>query len=153
MALKIGTKAPKFNLPSTNGKSFDLSKDWAGKPGIIYFYPKDFTGGCTKEACDFRDQFAEFRNLELEVVGISLDDIPTHIRFKAANRLPFELLADVDGVVAKKYDAKVPFINMTKRITYFLDSEHIIRAVYDDFFAGDKHVQEILKQLKVKKAA
>ena len=153
MALKIGTKAPKFTLPSTSGTSFDLSKDWAGKPGVIYFYPKDFTGGCTKEACDFRDQFAEFRNLELEVIGISLDDIPTHIRFKAANRLPFELLADVDGVVAKKYDAKVPFINMTKRITYFLDSEHIIRAVYDDFFAGDKHVQEILKQLKVKKAA
>jgi peroxiredoxin Q/BCP len=151
MALKVGTKAPNIILPSTNGKDFNLSSEWAGKPGIIYFYPKDFTGGCTKEACDFRDQFAEFRNLELEVIGISTDDIPTHIRFKAAHRLPFELLADKDGIVAKAYDAKVPFLNISKRITYFLDNQHIIQASYEDFFAGDKHVQEILKKLRSQK--
>ncbi|MBY0425610.1 MAG: peroxiredoxin [Cytophagales bacterium] len=148
MALKIGIPAPNFALPSTNGSNFILSKEWAGKPGIIYFYPKDFTGGCTKEACDFRDQFSEFRNLELDIVGISMDDIPSHIRFKAQHQLPFELLADTDGKTAKVYDAKVPFVNMAKRITYFLDNKHIIRAVYEDFFAGDKHVTAILEKLK-----
>jgi len=148
MSLPIGSKAPDFFLPSTNGKKFSLSEDWRNRPGIVFFYPKDFTGGCTKEVCDFRDQFEAFRNLEIDVVGISLDDIPSHIQFKSAHRLPFELLSDVDGKVAKQYDAKVPFIQMTKRITYFLDKNHIIRAAYEEFFNGEKHVGEILRLIR-----
>ena len=78
MALKIGTKAPEINLKSTNGKRFILSDEMKGKPCIIYFYPKDFTPGCTEEACTFRDAFSEFRDLEVDVFGISRDTIASH---------------------------------------------------------------------------
>jgi thioredoxin-dependent peroxiredoxin len=85
MALKIGQKAPDFTLPCTSGEKFILSIHAAEKPCVIYFYPKDFTKVCTAEACDFRDQFSAFRDLDVPVVGISRDTITTHLKFKKEN--------------------------------------------------------------------
>lgn len=148
MALKIGTPAPDFTLPSTSEKTVSLSKDLKGKSLILFFYPKDFTRGCTAEACEFRDQFAEFRNLEIPVFGISRDDIPTHEKFKKAYKLPFDLLADESGKVCKDFDALIPLIKMPKRITYLLDSEHRIAGVFEGLFENKEHVSSMLSKIK-----
>lgn len=147
MALKTGKKAPDFTLPSTSGKNFSLYKDCKGKACIIYFYPKDFTKVCTAEACDFRDQFAAFRDLDIPVLGISRDDMATHLRFKKEYKLPFELLSDEKGNVCNAYDALIPLIRVPKRITYFIDQDHIIQGVFSDMFESKKHVEEMIKML------
>ena len=147
MALKEGTKAPDFELPSTSGKLFKLSQTMRGKPCIIYFYPKDFTPGCTAEACEFRNTYDLLAGLGVTVFGISRDSIETHLRFKQAHKLPFELLADEDGSVAAKYKAAMPIIKITKRITYLLDAEHNIAAVYENLFGAKKHIDMMVKKL------
>ena len=148
MALKDGTKAPEINLESTSGSTFSLKRDMAGKTCIVYFYPKDFTPGCTEEACSFRDEFSEFRNLEIPVFGISKDSVKTHLRFKAEHKLPFELLSDPTGAVCKKYQALVPVIGLPKRITYLIDSEGRIAASYQNMFGAGQHIKHMIKILK-----
>ena len=103
---------------------------------------------CTAEACDFRDQFSAFRDLDVPVVGISRDTIATHLKFQKEHKLPFELLSDGSGKVCKSYDALIPLVKMPKRVTYFLDSDHVIQGVYSDMFESKKHVDEMVKQLK-----
>jgi peroxiredoxin Q/BCP len=148
MALALGAKAPDFSLPATSEKTVSLSKDYAGKALILYFYPKDFTKVCTAEACEFRDQFEAFRNLEVPVFGISRDDIPTHERFKKEYKLPFELLSDQTGKVCKAYDALIPLIKMPKRITYLIDQEHKIAGVFSDMFESKGHIESMLRKLR-----
>ncbi|PZX49581.1 peroxiredoxin [Algoriphagus chordae] len=148
MALKTGTKAPEFILKSTGDKSIDSSTDLKGKAFILYFYPKDFTRGCTAEACEFRDQFAAFRDLDIPVFGISKDDIKTHERFQKEHRLPFDLLSDPTGEVCKSYDALIPLIKMPKRITYLIDKDHQISAVFSEMFESKGHIESMLDSLK-----
>jgi peroxiredoxin Q/BCP len=148
MTLKKGQKAPDFTLPSTSGEKFNLYQSTAGKACVIYFYPKDFTKVCTAEACDFRDQFAAFRELDVPVIGISRDTIATHLKFKGEHKLPFELLSDGSGKVCKEYDALVPILKMPKRVTYFIDKNHVIQGVFSDMFESKKHVDEMVKLLK-----
>lgn len=148
MALRNGSKAPDFQLPSTQGRTFQLSESMQGKPGILYFYPKDFTPGCTKEACDFRDNFSFFKELDIEVIGISRDSINTHKKFIEANQIPFELLADEKGEVSKKYEALVPLLNVNRRITYLLDKDHRIVESFESMFAAGKHIKKMVEAVK-----
>ena len=150
MALKKGTKAPDFSLPATGNKNISLSKDFEGKALILYFYPKDFTNVCTAEACEFRDYFEDFRELSIPILGISRDDIATHEKFKKANRLPFDLLSDVNGKVCKAYDALIPLIKMPKRITYLLNEKHEIQTSFSEMFESKGHIQNMLKKLNSK---
>src|SRR5579883_2861381 len=99
MGLKIGDRAPDFTLPSADGKEVKLS-DFAGKKTIVlYFYPKDETPGCTAEACEFRDNHAQFQKAGAEVVGVSSDSVGSHERFAKHHGLPFTLLSDAGGHV------------------------------------------------------
>ncbi|REG92870.1 peroxiredoxin [Algoriphagus antarcticus] len=148
MALKKGSIAPQFILKSTGAKSVDSSKDLKGKAFILYFYPKDFTKGCTAEACEFRDQFEAFRNLDIPVFGISKDTITSHERFKKEHRLPFDLLSDPSGEVCKSYDALIPLIKMPKRVTYLINKEYKVEAVFSDMFESKGHIQSMLKSLQ-----
>ncbi len=148
MALKENAKAPDFELQSTSGNAFSLNKNASGKPLIIYFYPKDFTPGCTKEACEFRDSFEFFNDLDIDIYGISRDSVATHHEFRKTHQLPFHLLADEDGKVADLYGASVPLINFTKRITYLLDKNHRIAGVYQNLFGARKHIKEMIKKVK-----
>ncbi|UZR94337.1 peroxiredoxin [Chondrinema litorale] len=148
MALANQTKAPDFTLPSTSGEDFSLYNDMSGKPCIIYFYPKDFTRGCTKEACSFRDTHEEFKGLDIEIFGISKDSIETHLKFKKEYQLPFDLLSDKSGDVCKKYKALIPVIGIPKRITYLLDKDHKIVASFDNMFDFNGHIKEMIKQVK-----
>ncbi|WP_339606497.1 peroxiredoxin [uncultured Roseivirga sp.] len=148
MALKIGSKAPEIKLKSTSGKTFELSVDLKNKPCIIYFYPKNFTRGCTEEACTFRDAFSDFTDLDVTVIGISKDSISSHLKFKKKHSLPFELLSDPTGKICKSYDSLIPIINIPKRITYLLDANHKVVAVYQDMFGAKKHIEIMLEKMK-----
>jgi peroxiredoxin Q/BCP len=148
MPLKTGDQAPDFTLPSTRGSDFSLRIHATGKPLILYFYPKDFTSVCTKEACEFRDAFSFFRELDVAIIGISSDNVETHRRFKAVHALPFELLADEQGKVASLYKAIIPVLRVTRRVTYLLDQEQTVAAVYENLFAADKHVRTMIEKLK-----
>jgi peroxiredoxin Q/BCP len=148
MPLNLNQQAPDFTLASSSGKMFTLSKDMLNKPCILYFYPKDFTPGCTKEACEFRDTFAMFRDLQITVIGVSRDDVNTHLEFKKQYKLPFDLLADIKGEVADLYDVSMPIIKFTRRTTYLLDKTHRIAAVYTNLFAAEKHIQTMIEEVK-----
>jgi thioredoxin-dependent peroxiredoxin len=148
MPLVVGSKAPDFTLPSTSGRDFNLYKDQKGKPCIIYFYPKNFTNVCTKEACEFRDSHAMFRKLDIDVYGISKDDINSHLKFKKEYELPFDLLADAKGKVADKYEALIPIVRMTRRVTYLLDKDHKVAAVHEDMFSAKKHIDVMIQKVK-----
>lgn len=145
MALKVGENAPQFALPGTEG-SFHLHEALKLGPVILYFYPKDFTAGCTAEACEFRDHWAAFKEVQVRVVGISKDSVETHHRFKKAHNLPFELVSDADGKVCKAYDALVPVLGIPKRITYLIGQNGKILAAYSDFFGASGHVQSMLAE-------
>jgi peroxiredoxin Q/BCP len=147
MPLKKGQKAPNFSLPSTSGSDFKL-QDRKGKLTVIYFYPKDFTYGCTKEACSFRDEFAGFRDLDIEVFGISKDSISTHKRFIKEHSLPFELLSDQNLDVARKYGALIPFIGVMRRVTYLIDEDLKIFGAFESNTGFDKHVKKMLAMKK-----
>lgn len=146
MPLKEREKAPNFELASTSGDIFKLS-DQEGEPLILFFYPKNFTKVCTAEVCEFRDAFSEFKDLNVKVVGISQDTISSHHKFKKENKLPFELLSDPKGKVAKLYKATIPVIGMNRRITYLLDKELRIKAVYENMFSADSHVKEMIANM------
>ena len=148
MPLKVHQSAPDFSLPSTSGQQFKLSRDLDNQPGIIYFYPKDFTPGCTQEACSFRDSFSFFRDLNITVIGISRDSVESHQKFKEQHRLPFDLLSDSNGKVAEAYQALVPFLKVVRRVTYLLNTNHKIAAVYENMFGAEKHIQQMIASVK-----
>lgn len=102
--LEAGSKAPDFSLQNQRGETVRLS-DFLGKPVVLYFYPKDDTPGCTKEACAFRDQFPAFGELDAAVFGLSPDDVDSHVAFAKKYALPFDLLADADHKVASAFGA------------------------------------------------
>ena len=106
MAVAVGKKAPEFTLPASSGERVSLS-DFKGKTVVLYFYPKDDTPGCTKEACDFRDAQRKFTNKKAVVLGVSPDSIKAHDKFIAKFDLPFVLLADTTHEVAEAYDVWV----------------------------------------------
>ncbi|MES2388003.1 MAG: peroxiredoxin [Bacteroidota bacterium] len=147
MPLELNSIAPDFTLPSTDGRAFSLEADAKGKALIIYFYPKDFTTGCTAEACEFRDSHSVFKDLDIPVYGISKDNIESHLKFREAYKLPFSLLSDETGKVAKLYKASVPILGITRRISYLLDKRHRIAGIYENFFNGTAHIKEMINSI------
>lgn len=151
MSLLIGEKAPNFILPSTTGVKVELYKDYYNKPVIIYFYPKDFTFGCTAEACDFRNSFDYFKNLEIDVLGISKDSIISHLEFKKKHNLPFHLLSDSKLEVSNLYKAVFPIVNFPKRVTYLLNKDHFVVGVYDNMLNAKSHIKQMQEAVKAMK--
>jgi peroxiredoxin Q/BCP len=125
------SKAPYFKLKDESGKIISLSH-FKGKWVVIFFYPKDDTPGCTKEACNFRDNYSGIQSLGAHVIGISLDKTTSHQKFKEKYQLPFMLLSDPQGKVAKKYGAlfKFMFIKFSKRHSFIIDPQGLIRKEY-----------------------
>ncbi len=140
MALAVGTKAPDFNTTDDEGKTISLS-DFKGKVVVLYFYPKDDTPGCTKEAQSFRDNYEQYQNKDMVVLGVSMDDQASHKKFKEKYGLPFQLLVDTDGAITKAYDVEGG--GYSKRVTYIIDGEGTITSV-DEKVKTDTHAQDIL---------
>lgn len=145
MTLPVGTAAPAFTAKDTNGNTVKLS-NFAGKTLVLYFYPKDDTPGCTKEACSFRDSWSEYLSKGISVLGVSIDDEDSHQKFTEKFSLPFPLLADIDGAISKAYD--VFGGSYAKRVTYIIDELGKIAQVYEGTNLNTAtHGQDILAAL------
>jgi len=146
--LKTGDKAPDFSLPDQFGRRVNLS-DYIGKANlVIYFYPKDESYGCTKEACSFRDNYEIFRDAGAEVIGISADDVASHQAFAANHKLPFILLSDKGRVVSEKYGVGKSLGVLPGRITFVVDKQGIIRMIFSSQLNFQKHTEEAIAALK-----
>lgn len=147
MPIDIGSRAPDFELPDQNEKPCSLST-FAGKYLVLYFYPKDFTPGCTAESCAFRDTYEAFVKLDCHVVGISNDSPESHRRFIEEYRLPFTLLSDHDSQVRKLYEVKSTLGLIPGRATYLIDPDGVIQNYYASQVKATNHVTETLAALK-----
>ena len=145
MELKAGDTAPVFDSVTESGAKFSLA-DYIGKTNVVlYFYPKDFTAGCTKEACTFRDNWDKVVSLGATIVGISSDSPGTHSRFKKEHGLQFTLVSDEDKKIRKLYGIDGRFI--PPRVTYVIDRNGKIRNVFNSQINITKHVEESLSVL------
>ena len=146
--LAVGDPAPDFRLPTSNG-SYVALQDFLGKKNIVlYFYPKDFTRGCTAEACSFRDSYEVFNDLGAEVIGISSDSQDSHRDFAQQHHLPFILLSDADGSVRKAYEVKKTLGLFAGRVSFVIDKKGVIRHVFSSQARATAHVAEALNILK-----
>ncbi len=151
--LAPGSKAPDFELPDSKGEPFRLYSLFPEFHVVLYFYPKDMTPGCTREAEGFRDLYDEFRKLRTEVIGVSTDSVRSHQRFVEKLGIPFPLLSDQEKKVVKLYGVYGPKKRFgklswgTHRITYVIDNSGIIRKVYDKVDTGT-HAEEVLEWIK-----
>ncbi|BAS55091.1 bacterioferritin comigratory protein [Leptolyngbya boryana NIES-2135] len=143
MPLNVGDTAPDFTVKDTNGNTVKLS-DYAGQTVVMYFYPKDDTPGCTKEACSFRDNYEQYTSKGIPVFGVSMDDEASHQRFTEKFSLPFPLLADTDGAITKAYD--VDGGGYSKRVTYVIGSDGKIAQVFTTI-QTDTHATDILQAI------
>ena len=144
----VGTPAPEFELPDQDGQLHSL-EDYRDQWVVLYFYPKDETPGCTTEACEFRDNIFAFRDLGVQILGVSLDDVESHKAFAENHGLPFPLLADSDGETSTAYGVKTRMFGMTvaKRQTFIIGPDGDIAKHYEKV-KPDEHSAELLADLK-----
>ena len=144
MALKLEDTIPEFSLPDQNGELFSI-KDLLGKnPFVLFFYPKNNTAGCTKEACDFRDSYEDFTSKGVEVIGISADSVKSHQKFQKRHQLPFILLSDAENEVRKLFKVKNSLLLLPGRETYVVDASGKIIMVFNSISASE-HMKRALK--------
>lgn len=152
MALAVGDKAPDFSLPDQDGKNHTLSA-YQGKPVVLYFYPKDNTSGCTKEACGFRDDYSAYQEAGVTILGVSPDSPKSHTNFIAKYELPFTLLADTERQVLRRYGALGMKKNYGReyegvlRTTFLVDADGKIAKIYKKVKPAE-HSAEILADLE-----
>ncbi len=146
----IGKMAPDFTLPSSTGENISLKQYKGKKTVILYFYPKDETPGCTKEACEFRDHSAEFEQHNVVILGVSTDPIESHIKFRDKHHLPFPLLTDEDAAVAKLFGVyKMKNLYGKKylgieRTTFIIDKTGRIAQIYPKVKV-EGHIQDLIE--------
>ena len=145
MVLSIGTPAPNFTAKDQNNKTVTLSK-FRGKHVILYFYPKDDTPGCAKEACGFRDAHEQFKKKGVAILGVSTDSVESHAAFAKKYNLSFPLVADPDKKIAKAYDVLEllsGILGKASRITYVIDKEGVIEEVFTNVNPAE-HASDLL---------
>ncbi|OAB25734.1 peroxiredoxin Q/BCP [Flavobacterium fryxellicola] len=148
MELKVGDKIPKFTAKDADGIDFDSQNIVGQKPLVIYFYPKDNTPGCTTQACSFRDQYEDFKDLGAEVIGISSDSVASHLKFSKQYKLPFILLSDYDKKIRKLFGVPTGMFGLLPgRVTYVTDKNGIIQMIFDSMLAT-KHIPKALQAIK-----
>ena len=143
----VGSKAPDFSLYSQSGEMVHLKDFLGSKPVVLFFYPKDDTPGCTKQACAFRDDYGGFGKLDAEVIGISSDSVESHRSFAAKHDLPFTLLSDEEGKVRWLYGVPTTLGLFPGRVTYVIDKEGVVRHLFFSQIEVERHVEEALKAL------
>jgi len=148
MKIKVGDKAPDFTLSSQMGDNVTLSEYFGKKNIVLYFYPKDESPGCTREACKFRDRYEVFTGLGAEVLGISSDSLESHKSFATHHGLPFILLSDEDNKVRELYGVSSTMGIIPGRVTYIIDKKGVVRHIFSSQFQPEKHIEEALKILK-----
>jgi peroxiredoxin Q/BCP len=148
MELKVGDKIPNITAKDTNGADFDSQNIVGHKPAVIYFYPKDNTPGCTTQACSFRDQYEDFKDLGAEVIGISSDSVSSHQQFSEQYKLPFILLSDYDKKIKTLFGVPSGLFGLLPgRVTYVTDKNGVIQMIFDSVLAT-KHIPKALQAIK-----
>jgi peroxiredoxin Q/BCP len=147
-SVQVGDKAPDFTLPSQSGEQVRLSDRYRERVVVLYFYPKDDTSGCTREACAFRDSHEVFTDAGAEVLGVSSDSVTRHASFAGKHNLPFTLLSDSGGKVRKSYGVPAVLGVIPGRVTYVIDREGTIRHVFSSMSNIGKHISDALEVVK-----
>jgi peroxiredoxin Q/BCP len=148
MSISIGDTIPDFKLTDQNGNEFDSASVKGKQNLVIYFYPKNFTPGCTKEACSFRDSYEDFKSLGATVIGVSSDSKKSHERFAKKYNLPFVLLSDENGKVKRKFGVKNNLLGLLPgRETYVVDKNGIVIYVFNSINA-ERHIKKALEALQ-----
>jgi thioredoxin-dependent peroxiredoxin len=149
--VKVGDKVPDFELRRQDGGIFRLYDLLEEKNVVLYFYPKDRTPGCTKQACEFRDQYEVFKEYGAEVVGVSSDSIDSHKRFERIYHLPFILLSDKGGQIRSLYGVPRKLGVLPGRVTYIIDKKGIVKYIFNSMSKPLEHVStaiEVLQELQ-----
>jgi len=147
--LKVGDAIPSFSLQDQNGQWFKSEEVIGKQAAVIYFYPKDETPGCTKEACKFRDEFEIFTDLKARVIGISSDNVASHKKFAEKYHLPFTLLADVNKSVRQLFGVPKSTLGLLPgRVTYIINKKGVIIYIFDSQFKAEKHIEKAIEVLK-----
>ncbi len=142
--IRVGDPSPEFTARSHTGEEVSLA-DYRGKSAVVlFFYPKDGTAICTKEACSFRDAYEDFVQAGAVVIGVSSDSAESHRAFAAGHRLPFVLVADEDGSLRKAFGVPTTLGLLPGRVTYVIDKGGVVRHIFRSQFAADRHVSEAL---------
>jgi peroxiredoxin Q/BCP len=148
MTLQVGDKIPDFSAKDSKGNDFDSASVVGKKLVVFYFYPKDNTPGCTAQACSFRDQYEDFKDLGAEVIGISSDSIASHQKFAKQHHLPFTLLSDNDKKLRNLFGVKPSLFGLIPgRVTYVVDRNGIIQLIFDSLVATN-HIPRALEKIK-----
>lgn len=146
--IKKGDRLPDFRLLNQDGKIIDIAL-YIRKPLVIYFYPKDDTIGCTREACGFRDEYHLFSKTRAIIFGISGDTVDSHKKFRAKYRLPFDLLSDLDNKVRNIFGVPSDLFGLIPgRVTYIVDNQGIVRHIFNSQMNARKHIEESLRILE-----
>jgi thioredoxin-dependent peroxiredoxin len=146
--VEVESVAPDFTLPSQSGEMVSLEDFIGTNPVVLFFYPKDDTPGCTKQACAFRDDYEEFGKLDAEVIGISSDSVESHRSFAEKHFLPFTLLSDEGGTVRRLYGVPTTFGLFPGRVTYVIDEEGVVRHIFSSQLGVERHVGEAIEALR-----
>ncbi len=146
MSISIGDFCPHFSLQNQDGQTINIQDYFGNKNVVIYFYPKDNTAGCTKEACSFRDAMQDLNNLDCEVVGISADSVASHKAFANQFRLTFNLLSDVGNSVRKSFNVPANLFGLIPgRVTYIVNKEGKVIHIINSQMNPDKHIKETIE--------
>jgi thioredoxin-dependent peroxiredoxin len=148
MSKQIGDLAPDFTLNDQEGKKVCLYDLLSQKPVVLFFYPKDNTPGCTKEACTFRDRYSVFQEMGAEVLGISSDSVTSHQQFANTHHLPFQLLSDPENQVRRLFGVPSTLWILPGRVTYLIDNIGKIRYMFDSQLDFEGHIEGTLKALQ-----
>ena len=144
--IQVGSEVPVFSLPDQNGNAYSLKDVLGKKKLVIYFYPKDDTPGCTKEACYFQDMFEVFKEADAEVIGISGQSVESHKKFADKNRLTFTLLSDEGNKIRKQFGVPTNFLGLLPgRVTYVVDKTGKVNYMFNSQTEVTKHIDEALR--------
>ena len=145
--LAVGSQAPEFEAKLDDGSSFKLSELRGRKNIVLYFYPRDFSGGCTRQACSFRDNYSSVEAYDAVIIGVSADTEESHRRFKEEHNLSFPIIADAGRKVSELYDLR-PILGLLRpRVTYVIDKQGVIRAAFQHNVFIARHLGDTLDAL------
>ena len=143
-ALSIGAQAPDFSAETHDGVALQLSEILEHSAVVLFFYPRDFTPGCTAEACAFRDEYTNFVEAGATVIGVSADSGESHRRFAQHHNLPFALISDADGALRKAYGVDKVWGVLPGRVTFVIDRQRVVRNVFDSALFARRHSGDAL---------
>ncbi len=146
--IQVGDEAPEFSATAHDGSTIRMADYLGQRSVVLFFYPKDDSPICTKEACSFRDSYERFVDAGAEVIGVSSDSTDSHQQFAKRHRLPFQLISDADGSLRKAFGVLKVVGLLPGRTTYVIDKQGVVRLVFSAQFASDKHVDRAIEALK-----